>query len=157
MLDSCRRKSSSKNIPTSSSSDSDSYQPLLRKKRPGNSTEKLNARLISLEYRVSSIKTSVDCMQQCSKLCKIDPVLVSNLFMCIICKEATIDKDPVVPQCCSGIVACKECIEGWIQHSPTCPQCRCTITLDVCLPIPPYRPLSALFDNKEDEHSSTSD
>ena len=69
-----------------------------------------------------------------------------NLFSCIICKELAVANNP---QCCSGVVVCRQCIEGWIEHSPTCPQCRGSISIDICLPFPPYRPLAVAKEDGE--------
>ena len=151
-LESSKKTSVSKNPPIclSSSSDSDSNRPLIRKKRSFDSQVKLDDRLSSLERSVDSVYNI-----QCSKRRKVDSASMLNLFSCIICKELALNKDPLVPQCCSGVVACKLCLEGWIQQSPTCPQCRGSISVDICLPIPPYRPLSSLASVRDDDSISS--
>lgn len=153
-----KRVSISKNLPTpihvsSSSSDSE-IQPLLRRKRSESGVMKsqINDRLTTLEYLLHSMKTLIDSLKPVKRR-KLDSV--SAIFSCIICKETSLNSDPVVPQCCSGVVACKVCLEGWIQESATCPQCREPISLDVCLPIPPLRPLSAFIQAKDMEGCSS--
>ena len=154
-LDSSKKVSKNPSIYVSSSSDSESNKPLVRtRKRSSDSQVKLDVRVSSLEHLVGSIQKSVENMQG-RKRSKVDSTSVLGLFSCIICKDLALANDPLVPQCCSGIVACKECLVGWIEQNPTCPQCRGSISIDICLPIPPYRPLPSLAGVKEDDYASS--
>ena len=71
-----------------------------------------------------------------------------QLFLCAVCKESTLQRDPVIPQCCSGIIVCKLCLQEWLEQSSTCPQCRENISLDISLSLPLYRPLWAMMDSE---------
>lgn len=156
-------------IVESSSSDSDGGFPLLHRKRShfedtavgGNIIGQLSVvrdKCSDLESMIMSVKHVVDGLQP-AKYLKSDTSgkFVRQLFTCIICKDNSLNRDPVVPQCCSGVVACKTCLQDWIGHSSTCPQCREQISLDICLPVPPFRPLSALMESKSEDDGSNTD
>ena len=138
-------------ISSSDSDDSTSLRPLARfRKRaeqqaePSNLLTELSVvhnKCNDMESLLVSIKD--DVQQLMPPVPKRQKNELQEMFICIICKANPMEQDPVIPQCCCGFVVCKGCIEEWLLGNPSCPQCREEISLDLCLPIPPFRPLAA--------------